>query len=172
MSVERVNSSTKKEAKLDLFNFDIIAVFGKSGTGKTTIATVLAQKTGATLLSSDVFRRKRYGRTQYREQHSQVAYEDMFKEGEKLMCVNSEQLIFDATFSKRKYREMLKQLAQRHGKNIAWVEIISQETVLNSNNIDGAEIQRNVDSYNDIPERVIIDNSSHPKPAGIIEDLL
>jgi len=85
----------------------IILLCGVPGAGKSTIAKLLAQRTGATLLSTETFKRK--------------VYERLMKELEK---AEGEDFILDGTFYKRKWREAVKELAKRKGIPIlvVWVK--------------------------------------------------
>jgi predicted kinase len=84
----------------------IILICGVPGSGKSTIAGLLAQRTGATLLSTEKFRRKVYHR--------------LMKELER---TESEKIILDGTFY-REWRESVKEFAKRKGIPllVVWVK--------------------------------------------------
>jgi predicted kinase len=85
----------------------IILICGVPGSGKSTIAGLLAQRTGATLLSTEKFRRKVYHR--------------LMKELER---TESEKIILDGTFYRREWRESVKEFAKRKGIPllVVWVK--------------------------------------------------
>jgi predicted kinase len=76
----------------------IILLCGVPGSGKSTIARLLAERTGATLLSTERFRRKVYHR--------------LMKELER---TESGEIILDGTFYRREWRESVKEFARRRG---------------------------------------------------------
>ena len=104
----------------------LIAVVGLSGSGKTTIATALQDRTGFTHLNTDVVRKRLAGVTfesprpgefeagLYSPERSRKTYDALFSQAESIISRGGG-VILDATFQRRRDREHLQDLAKRHG---------------------------------------------------------
>jgi predicted kinase len=138
----------------------IILLCGVPGAGKSTIAKLLAQRTGATLLSTETFKRK--------------VYERLMKELEK---AEGEDFILDGTFYKRKWREAVKELARRKGIPIlvVWVKS-SLETSLQRDaqreKPIGERAVRIIHAEFEQPEPDVVINSEELTPREAVELIL
>jgi len=85
----------------------IVLLCGVPGSGKSTIAKLLAQKTGAALLSTETFKRRVYKR--------------LMRELEK---TKNEEIILDGTFYRREWREAVKRFARERGTSVlvVWIK--------------------------------------------------
>lgn len=137
----------------------IIVVFGLSGTGKTTISFWLASKMLIPVLSSDLFRKKRFGSRQYQESHSEEAMVDLLFESQRLFNSGIEKLIVDATFTKKKYRDMLFRFANENNSRVVWIEVKTKDQGFGSHNFDGLETYRLFDELKDVPDRLVYVNT-------------
>lgn len=146
-----------KELKIELKEPCLVVVFGKAGVGKTLIASEIAQRLQATKLSSDDFRRTRFGASDYRSWHSAVAMIDVMRRAQNLLTGGARSLVLDATFSKEFYRQDARELGKRNGRRLVWVEVVSNKS--DSKNINGPLVAREADCLDDVPERVVVDNS-------------
>jgi hypothetical protein len=104
----------------------VIVVSGLSGTGKSTLATALQNRTGFLHLSSDVLRKQLAGidpevrcRTAegaglYTEERTRETYGTMFSRAEQAL-ESKRGVILDATFPLRADRDTARTLAERRG---------------------------------------------------------
>jgi len=161
MSAEQVKGlgAELAELRINLHEPSVIVVLGKAGVGKTAIANEIAGRLGAVSLNSDQFRRKRFSDIQYEEWHSSAVLWNMILKARELFEAGGPSIVLDATFSKEKYRENARKLAEKYGKRIIWVEVVSNQSELRSENIDGQWVTRNEDALIDIGQRIVVDNS-------------
>lgn len=107
----------------------LIAVFGMSGTGKSTVARGLAERIGAPHLASDVIRKELHGLAPHErgplEIYSAAAnartYGELLGRAEHYLKENTS-VIVDATFQRRADRERLLARARRAGVRPLFVE--------------------------------------------------
>lgn len=110
----------------------IIVVMGLTGTGKSSLAKVLAEKLKWPILSSDPIRkrlvgaplyekrRNQFGSGLYTKKMSMKVYNTMLGKAENLL-ETSQGVILDATFIKRDWREGVRSLAERLGMPLLFV---------------------------------------------------
>jgi uncharacterized protein len=100
----------------------IVAVCGLMGSGKTTLATALADALGATLLQTDQVRRERFGigngsesfgKGVYAPEYRHAVYADILQESDRLLEAGTT-VIVDGTFADTEHRKRLCDLADRH----------------------------------------------------------
>lgn len=165
MSAEQVKGlgAELAELRINLHEPSVIVVLGKPGVGKTAIANEIAGRLGTLSLNSDEFRRKRFFNNQYEDWHSSVAMWDLILKAGKLFETDKPSIVLDATFSKEKYRKNARKLAEKYGKRIIWVEVVSNQLESKSENIDGQWVTRNEDMLTDIGQRIVVDNSVRSK---------
>ncbi|MQA87575.1 MAG: AAA family ATPase [Streptosporangiales bacterium] len=102
----------------------LVLVGGLPGTGKTTLAGVLADRLGATLLSSDRVRKELAGLPPeqsaaagyeegiYRRDHTARTYEELLERAEKLLGLG-ETVVIDASWTHREHRDHAADVAAR-----------------------------------------------------------
>ncbi len=98
-------------------------MLGYPGSGKTTIAKMIHELTGAVHLWADHIRRERLGKPTYSHKENLTLYQHMNQlTGELLAAGNS--VIFDTNFNFYKDREHLRQIARAHGAEtkLIWVK--------------------------------------------------
>lgn len=87
---------------------------GYPGAGKTNVAKVIHQATGATHLWADKIRRERLGPPNYTHAENLALYDHLnHMTGELLRAGNS--VIYDTNFKYRKDRDLLRRIAAAHG---------------------------------------------------------
>ena len=154
----------------------IIVVFGKVGVGKTSVAEGVAQQLDCPRLSSDDFRKKRFKGQQYEESHSVAAMADMLAKASWFFEKSRNGVVLDATFSKRKSRDRVRELAGKYGREVAWVEVVCPTESLSADfaarekgmggNIAGAWVAREADDLADVAGRLVVDNSDRRGKKG------
>jgi predicted kinase len=118
----------------------LINMVGLSGTGKSFLASALAARLGAVVISSDVVRKRLLGvepaerhiepweRGIYTPEMTERTYEAMLEEAQPHL-ERGRPVILDATFVLRRYREAAADLARRRGARYLAVECLAQESV-------------------------------------------
>ena len=111
-------------AHLDAGRVRLILVGGLPGTGKSTVAGGLADRLGATLLSSDRVRKEiagldphtgagaDYGSGLYRSEHTAATYGELVHRAEALLA-RGESVVLDASWTAAAHREVATALAAR-----------------------------------------------------------
>jgi aminoglycoside phosphotransferase family enzyme/predicted kinase len=110
----------------------MLIVFGLSGTGKSTLAKMLAKSLDADVLSTDHIRRSmigtslspaKYGEGLYSADSRNQVYDELFRQAGAILD-KSQSLILDGTFSSRELRSRARYLARRHGAEMlsVWCE--------------------------------------------------
>lgn len=107
----------------------IIVVCGLPGTGKTTVAKALSQRTGAILLRTDVIRKELLTNNTYTEKERDSVYENMLIiADEKLQ--EGEDCVLDGTFYKKSLRDKARKIAEKNKSTFHVVECVLHEDVV------------------------------------------
>ena len=107
----------------------LIMICGLPGTGKSTLAKAVAEKIGAVHISSDTVRMKLLKERTYSEEEKEKIYDLMLKEAENLLK-EGKTIVLDATFYKKKLRELVKGIAEKAESKFFIVECITEENLL------------------------------------------
>lgn len=115
----------------------VIACCGLSGTGKTAIATALAEATGFTHLSSDELRREEdpavrpaaYGSDRYAPAARGAVYTHLCDRADRVLAAGGG-VIADATFIRRADRDALTAVAAHRKRPLLFVECEAEERVV------------------------------------------
>lgn len=115
----------------------VIAVGGVTGTGKSTLAEALARGLGLPVVSSDRVRKyladipamERGPEQIYSPAHTGRTYEELLRRAE-IVLQSGRGVILDATFSDRRWRERVRELATTHRAPFLFVEATCDETTL------------------------------------------
>jgi len=107
----------------------LIMVCGLPGTGKTTLAKAVAEKTDAVYLNSDSIRMSMLKEREYTEEEKKQIYEAMFEEAEKQMK-DGKNVVLDATFYKKELRERAKSVADELKTAFFIIECVTHEDLL------------------------------------------
>ena len=133
----------KLSLKYALFGSDpiIIVVFGLIASGKTTFAGRLSSELGCKLISSDVVRKELEGipLTQqggdhvyeglYSKDKTNKTYNEMFRQAKKELFKDNI-VILDASFSKRKFRDMIFKKSKKWNSKILFIETRASDKVI------------------------------------------
>jgi predicted kinase len=107
----------------------IVVVFGLPGTGKTTFAKALSRELDWLHLNTDVIRAELGKKQQYDERTKGYIYK-------KLQDRTSRELemgrgaVLDGTFYKESLRDSLRELGERHGIPLKWIQVSAAEGVV------------------------------------------
>jgi uncharacterized protein len=107
----------------------LVLVGGAVGSGKTTVASALADGLGAAIVSSDRVRKHRLGlapgdraaASAYTHEAKAVVYEAMLERAEPVWS-SGRAVVLDATFGARRERERVREHAERAGVPVFFVE--------------------------------------------------
>ncbi len=107
----------------------IIVVTGLPGTGKTTFARAMSEATGAHHLFSDQIREQIGKRGAYDPKNKDEVYNFLIARAVELLDVE-QIVIVDATFSKEKWRKMLKERCHAIGVDLFWICLTASEDTI------------------------------------------
>jgi len=119
----------------------LFLVAGLSGTGKSTIARKIAVDYHATLINTDLVRKEAAGIDPYEQHHDQYntglydpkkideTYELVMKHASSSLQ-KGENIVLDATFQKKKYRQMARHLAATHHATMIIVQCICPDAIV------------------------------------------
>ena len=107
----------------------IICVFGLPGTGKTTIARLLAHRLGYRHLNTDIIRTLMGKRSQYDANTKEAIY-DLLIERASQDIQKSSSVIIDGTFSSEAYRQKVIDWATDERADIKWILICADPDVV------------------------------------------
>lgn len=107
---------------------NLIIICGLPGTGKTTLAKKIAAKIGGVLLRTDVVR-KELATQKYTKKERQGVYKEMFNRAKKLLK-KDQNVILEATFAERKYRQEAKKIARNLKAGLKIVEVVCPQSLV------------------------------------------
>ena len=98
----------------------LIIVCGLPGSGKTTFSRALARHFSAVHINSDKIRKTLFDKPLYSEDEKKKVYATMTKEAENALK-NGKNVIVDATFYRKEYRNIIAEVAKRTNSEIYYV---------------------------------------------------
>lgn len=116
----------------------LLITMGLMGTGKSTLATGVADRLGMTVLRSDLVRQElagrrdraaRYGTGMYSAEFTGRVYRELVSRAEKLLR-RGVSVVLDATFLRRRYRDLARSAARRAGAQALAVHCICPASVV------------------------------------------
>ncbi len=149
----RLLTSAKKYFELSryytrLFSLDLqthspllFIVAGLSGTGKSTVARKIAVDYHATLVNTDIVRKEAAGIDRYEQHHDQFntglydpkkvdeTYELVMRRAAKSLQ-KGDNVVLDATFQKKKYREMAHHVVGKHHAKTIIIQCICPDAIV------------------------------------------
>lgn len=116
----------------------LIVLHGLPGVGKTTLAEKIAQITNAQILGSNYIRRKIFGCDAYHcvniplmpftPQEILLSYRTILYCAELVLSLGKN-VVMDATFQKREYVEMAKEVARKTNSDFYLIKVVCDEAV-------------------------------------------
>jgi predicted kinase len=97
---------------------------GYPGAGKTTVARLIHEVTGAKHIWADQERQAMFGQPNLDEQQIQQFYDQLNRETEQLLA-DGESVVFDTNFNFRKDRDYLRSLAAKHDARTVLIWLIT-----------------------------------------------
>lgn len=101
---------------------------GLPGTGKTTVANIIARKLNASIISTDYIRKKLFENPTYQNWEKGLVYRVMYLLAEHLS--KTETCILDAVFTKEQHRNIAKEIARKNKVPVHFVEFVCNEEVI------------------------------------------
>lgn len=106
----------------------IVIVYGLPGSGKSYLASRLADSIHSAYVNSDRVRKELFAKRDYTDQEKKAVYKEMLKEMNRAIDQNYD-LILDATFHQKQTRELFIKAAE--GKEtIFFIEVVADEAVI------------------------------------------
>ncbi|MEZ4708482.1 MAG: AAA family ATPase [Caldilineaceae bacterium] len=100
----------------------LIAICGLPGSGKSSIAQVVAQRLSAVHLNSDRIRRELFVTRTYSAEESQIVYQTLFQRAAAALTTGRD-AVLDATFIKAAHRQPIFELARATGARLHLVYV-------------------------------------------------
>lgn len=119
--------TTETQKKIETQKPILVIGAGLPGIGRSTRLKLLAKKNGAEILDSDIIRRK-IKKTNYDEKSKLFVYQKMIKMAE-IFLKQGQSVILDATFSKEKYRELIRGLVKKMNIRHYFLEFFCSDKV-------------------------------------------
>lgn len=119
----------------------LFLVAGLTGTGKSTFAQKIAVDYHASVINTDVVRKELLGidtfehhfdpmnKGMYAPEKSDLTYEKVMERAGSLLK-QKKNVVLDATFGSKKYRNMARDLAQKHDARIIFIECVCADDVV------------------------------------------
>ncbi|MDD5171498.1 MAG: AAA family ATPase [Candidatus ainarchaeum sp.] len=104
----------------------LIIVCGLPGSGKSSLSKDLAKRFSAVHLNSDIIRKELFPKPSYSEEEKRAVYAEMAKRAGELLAKGSN-VIADATFSRKEYRETMDEVAGQTGAKVFIIKCILHE---------------------------------------------
>jgi len=107
----------------------LVLVMGLPGTGKSTVARILAKEMRAEILRTDEIRKNLIRSPKYDEKEKEMIYEEMLLTAEQLLSGGAN-VILDATFYKEELRNRAKKIAEKLEKKFFIIECKAGDEVI------------------------------------------
>jgi hypothetical protein len=88
----------------------LVVVCGPPGTGKTTVASRIADRAGGTLLRTDTVRKELVAQPSYTDRETERTYDALYDRARDRVA-NGEDVVLDGTFRRQRYRDRARELS-------------------------------------------------------------
>lgn len=102
----------------------LVVLVGLPGSGKTRLARMVRERTGAVVLESDYLRRLLFGRPTYSQEESRTLFRAVHAAADRLL-ERGAAVILDATNLLEREREPLYAIAERRGARLVLVRLVA-----------------------------------------------
>lgn len=106
----------------------LLVFCGLPGTGKTTVANIIAKKFGIVVISTDYIRKRIFEKPTYQKFEKEIIYKVMLLLAEHLS--KSGTCILDAVFTKGKNRNAVKEMAKKNDTQVCFIEFVCDEDII------------------------------------------
>ena len=104
-------------------------VCGLPGTGKTTVAEKIADKTKSFVFNTDIIRKELFERPKYTKREKLLVYDLLFEMTEKFLK-SAKNVVLDGTFYKKELRKRMRKIAEKMKSEFHVVEVRCDEDIL------------------------------------------
>lgn len=110
-------------------------MMGYPGSGKTAVAKMISEATGAVHLWSDVERHKMFGNPTHSETESTELYDALNRRAEELLH-KKKSVVFDTNFNFIADRQKLKEIADKQGADTVLIWVVVPEEVARQRSVE------------------------------------
>ncbi|MEF8813545.1 MAG: AAA family ATPase [Halovenus sp.] len=107
----------------------LVVLCGLPGVGKSTVAAMVTETLGATRLRTDVVRKELFAEPAYSETETEQVYEGLYERARDRLEAG-ESVVLDATFARREYRSMSRELAATYDVSFSLVKVVCEASVV------------------------------------------
>lgn len=126
-------------------------MLGYPGAGKTTVAQLISEATGAVHIWSDLERHRMFDEPTHGQKESRQLYDALNQQAEKLLA-EGKSVVFDTSFNHRHDRDLLRDIAARHGAETVVVWLTTPADVARQRAVH-AQVVRNGYDFSMTPEQ-------------------
>ena len=107
----------------------LILVCGLPGSGKTTVANKIAEKTESLVFSTDVVRKEIFDKPAYDKKEKDMVYNLIFDMAEKFLK-SAKNVVLDGTFYRKELRKRVSDTAKKMKSDFHIVHVVCEESLI------------------------------------------
>lgn len=148
----------------------LVVLCGLPGVGKSTVAAMVTDRLGATRLRTDAVRKELFAEPTYSDTETEQVYAELHERARRALDAG-ESVVLDATFARREYRSMARELAAACDVSFSLVEVVCEASVVERrvteregiSDADRAVYRQFREEFEPIgAEHAVVDNSGTP----------